>query len=335
MTTVTPSYSKYKISRRGRKLQVSDDARTLVALPKDIPERTWAEILQKEENDLIIFDIREEILDTALKIGYENYMEKQTAIFTVHCATEAWLKLIDWHFYRHDPGEDSSAYPPCYIPHREDSWIPDKLPDPSPKDTWGRQELNIIEDTPDAPLRKWPSSSSLDLPVIEEIPEQYWFPGKVQVSDSVRGIKPDGKRERRSRGDSYVSSSDTQATSEEYLNTESEVLQKVTDYSTEGISEKDSSYGELKTTTPVDGSLHGAGDSTVERPKRRLTEKSKSFMKPGSRSKATLPPLEIGDSRSRISIISDCRLRNLRLETQFEVTSEKVDTPPGEVVRKK
>ncbi|CAH1638945.1 unnamed protein product [Spodoptera littoralis] len=312
MTTVTPSFSKYKISRRGRKLQVSDDARTLVALPKDIPERTWAEILQKEENDLIIFDIREEILETALSIGYESYMEKQTAIFTVHCATEAWLKLIDWHFYRHDPGEEPSAYPPCYIPHREDSWIPDQLPDPSPKDTWGRQELTIIEDTPDSPLRKWPSSSSLDLPVIEEIPAQYWFPGKVHVADSLEGTRPVGKKGRRSRTESYVSTTDTQATSEEYLNTESEVLQKVTDYSTEEISEKESSYGELKTTTPVDGSLHGAGDSTVERPKRRLTEKSKSFMKPGSRSKATLPPLDIGDSLSRISIISDCRLRNLR-----------------------
>lgn len=336
MTNVTPSsYSKYKISRRGRKLQVSDDTRTLVALPKDVPERIWAEILQKEENDLIIFDIREEILETALKIGYQRYMEKQTAIFTVHCATEAWLKLIDWHFFRHDPGEDPSAYPPCYIPHREESWIPDQPPDPSPKDTWGRQELNVIEDTPDAPVRKWSSSSSLDVPVIEEIPPEYWFPGKVHVAESTKGTKVDVKKERRSRAESYVSTSDSQPSSEEYLNTESEVLQKVTDYSTEGVSEKESSPGELKTTTPVDGSLHGAGDSTVVRPRRRLTEKSKSFMKPGSRSKATLPPLDISDSRSRISIISDCRLRNLRLDTQFEITSEKVDTPPGEVVRRK
>lgn len=55
-----------------------------------------AEILQKEENDLVVFDIREEILEDALRIGYERYMERQNALFTAHCAAQAWLKLIDW-----------------------------------------------------------------------------------------------------------------------------------------------------------------------------------------------------------------------------------------------
>lgn len=35
------SLAKYKLSRRGKKLQFSDDQRTLLALPKDVPERTW------------------------------------------------------------------------------------------------------------------------------------------------------------------------------------------------------------------------------------------------------------------------------------------------------
>lgn len=55
-----------------------------------------AEILQKEENDLIVFDIREEILEEAMRIGYEHYMERQTSLFTAHIAAQAWLKLIDW-----------------------------------------------------------------------------------------------------------------------------------------------------------------------------------------------------------------------------------------------
>ncbi|KAJ8714803.1 hypothetical protein PYW08_004784 [Mythimna loreyi] len=334
MANLTQSISKFKISRRGRKLQLADDQRTLVALPRDVPERTWAEILQKEENELLVFDIREELVEAVLNIGYVGYMEKQTAVFTVYCATEAWLKLINWHFYRHDPGEETSAYPPCYIPKREESWIPDERPDPSPKDTWGKQRLNVVEDTPDPVLQKWPSSSSLDLPVIEEIPSEYWFPGKINVPSYMQREKP-------RYDDSY---SGSRATSEE-LNTESEVLQKVTDYSTEGLSEKEStsSFGDLKTTTPVheeesvQGPLHGAGDSTVTvRPKRRFTDKSKSgIIRPGGKSKGTLPPLDLGDSRSRISIISDCRLRNLRLETQYEITSEKVDTPPGEIIKRK
>ncbi|XP_028178527.1 uncharacterized protein LOC135078411 isoform X2 [Ostrinia nubilalis] len=327
------SISKYKISRRGRKLQATDDQRTLVALPKDVPERTWAEVLQKEENDLFIFEIREDIVEEALRVGYERYMDRQNALFTAHCAAQAWLKLIDWHFYRHDPGEDPSAHPACFIPKRLESWIPDELPDPSPKDTWCKQELNVVEDTPEEGLQKWPSTNSLDVPVVEEIPSEYWFPGKVNVPDDMRR-----KREREESLGGDDDASDTTSPSED-LATESEVLQKITDYSTEELSQKDSTYSALKTTTPVDGSLHGAGDSVVDRlrTKRRHSEKSKVFSKASmiGRSRATLPPLDIGDSRSRISIISDCRLRNLRLDTQYEISSEKVDTPPGETVKRK
>jgi hypothetical protein len=55
-----------------------------------------AEVLQKEDSDLFIFEIREDIVEEAIKIGYEHYMERQNAFFTVHCAAQAWLKLIDW-----------------------------------------------------------------------------------------------------------------------------------------------------------------------------------------------------------------------------------------------
>ncbi|KAJ0174888.1 hypothetical protein K1T71_009996 [Dendrolimus kikuchii] len=317
---IDPSLSKYRISRRGRKLQVSDDQRTLLALPKDVPERTWAEILQKEENDLIVLDIREEIVDLALTICYERYMEKQNALFTAHCAAEAWLKLINWHFYRHDPGEEPSAYPPCYIPNRAESWIPDELPDPSPKDTWGRQELNVVEEEPEEALEKWPSDASLEWPVVEEIPSEYWFPGKINWPEELTSTDENIEKT------SYTTSDSGQQTSEEPLGAESEVLQKVTDYSTEVLSAKSSLYSALKTTTPVEGSLQGAGDSTVARPKRRLTEKSKLFSKASvtGRSRGSLPPLDIADSRSRVSIISDCRLRNLRSsDKQYKVKSNK------------
>lgn len=79
------------------------------------------------------------------------------------------------HFYRHDPGEEASAAPACFIPKRAESWQADVLPEPSPKDTWGRHELQVLEDTPEEGLVKWPSNSSIDMPVVEEIPEEYWF----------------------------------------------------------------------------------------------------------------------------------------------------------------
>ncbi|XP_060804702.1 uncharacterized protein LOC106137186 isoform X2 [Amyelois transitella] len=325
--------NKYKLSRRGRKLQSSDDQRILVALPKEVPERTWAEILQKEENDLMIFEIREDIIEEAMNICYSKYMERQTAEFTVHCAAAAWLKLINWEFYRHDPGEDPSAYPPCYIPKRLESWIPDDLPEPSPKDSWCKQDLIVVEESIDEPPQKATSSESLEMPKIEPIPSEYWFPGKINVPEEMRW-----------RRDKPVSASDIitstpSISTDEMVGAESEILQRVTDYSSEDISPTDSQFSALKTTTPVEASLRGAGDSVVDkiRPKRHHSEKSRMFSKGvmSGRSKNFLAPLDLGDSRSRISIISDCRLRNLRLDTQFEVTSEKMDTPPGENVKRK
>ncbi|CAB3230263.1 unnamed protein product [Arctia plantaginis] len=336
------STSKYKLSRRGRKLQISDDQRTIIALPKDIPERTWMEIFQKEETDLMIFDVREEIVEAAIQFCYEKYMEKQNAIFTAHCAGQAWLKLINWYFYRHDPGEDPSAYPPCFIPNREESWIPDEMPDPSPKDTWSQQNLAVAEETQDEALQKWISSSSLDYPIEEEIPREYWFPGKVQLSSEIR-LRLDIDREI-SYGYVQESSGTVATQSEEKIGTESEVLQKVTDYSAEELS-KVSTMSVLRNTTPVDGSLHGAGDSTMVRVKgRKLADRkdknmSRSFhannMRASSRGSKMLPPLDHTDSRSRISIISDCRLRNLRLDTHFEISSEIMDSPYGEVTKRK
>ncbi|XP_053610734.1 uncharacterized protein LOC128675377 isoform X2 [Plodia interpunctella] len=324
--------NKFKLSRRGRKLQSSDDQRILVALPKEVPERTWAEILQKEENDLFIYELREDIIEAAMNICYDKYMEQQTAVFTVHCAATAWLKLINWEFYRHDPGEEPSSYPPCFIPRRVESWIPDDLPEPSPKDSWCKQDLPVVEETTDEVLQQTTSSDSLELVKVEPIPSEYWFPGKVNVPEEMKW------RRDKPASVSEIISSSVSISTDEMMGAESEVLQRVTDYSSEELSPTDSQFSALKTTTPVEASLRGAGDSVVDklRPKRR-TDKSRMFSKSNmsGRSKNFLAPIELGDSRSRISVISDCRLRNLRLDTQYEIASEKIDSPPGEVVKRK
>lgn len=78
------------------------------------------------------------------------------------------------HFYRHDPGEESSAHPPCYIPKRVESWIPDEIPEPSPKDSWCKNELDVVENTTEEGLKHYPSTSSLDFPITEKIPQEYW-----------------------------------------------------------------------------------------------------------------------------------------------------------------
>ncbi|VVC95868.1 unnamed protein product [Leptidea sinapis] len=184
------------------------------------------------------------------------------------------------YFYRHDPGEEPSAHPQCFIPKRTESWIPDEIPDPSPKDTWCKHELTVLEDPQDEIAKKSDSSHSLDMPIIEDIPSEFWFPGKVNLP---------------------------------YENESKTFTDKVTDYSSsEKLLAKESSLTAQQLSSPLDGSVQSAaGDSAMDRnkPKRRLYEKNKSVSK--ARSRGYLPPLA-GESRSLVSIISDCRLRNLR-----------------------
>ncbi|KAL4714274.1 hypothetical protein ACJJTC_009626 [Scirpophaga incertulas] len=326
----TVSLSKYRITRRGKTLFGNDEQKLLAALPKDVQERTWSEVLQKEDNDLFILNIREDILDKTMDIIYERYMETQTVSFTVHCAAQAWLKLIDWEFYRHDPGEDPTAYPPCYIPHREQSWMPDDPPDPSPKDSWCKHDMPVMESFSEEVPQKSGSASSLELPVVEEIPSEYWFPGKVNVPEELRRKKYDVDLL-----SSIISTSFS--TSEEFA-AESEVLQKVTDYSNEEATMKMSSSSTAKTTPPVIESKLGAGDSTAvghigsrtsgEKIKpRRHSIKSKLLNKSSmlDQSGSSLSPLD--EPRSRASVVRDFRLRSLRLDTQYEISSEKTEPP--------
>ncbi|CAH2269077.1 jg27025 [Pararge aegeria aegeria] len=262
----SPIIAKYKLSRRGKKLQISDDQRTLIALPRDVPERTWAEILHKEEIDLMIFDVREEILEDTFNICYQKYMARQNSLFTVHCAAEAWLKLLNWYIILPSScTEESLSSNVC-------------------------AESEVLQNVTD-------------------------YNTSEAISAKVTFVFYVVKAERISRAF--------------YFKTPS--VQVLYAYIQE------STCSELKHTTPVHGPLRGAGDSAGERAKtKRRTEKSKVFSKSNmiGRSKGLLPPLA-GDSRSKMSIISDCRLRNLRLDTQYEITSEKINTPPGEPVKRK
>ncbi|XP_013178330.1 PREDICTED: uncharacterized protein LOC106125605 isoform X1 [Papilio xuthus] len=348
MSTISRTFinkSKYNITRRGKKLSLFEDSKIITALPKDIPERTWVEIFQKEENDLMIYDIREEIFETALNICYLNYMKKQNVAFTVHCAVKAWLKIIDWYFYRHDPGEEVSASPACFIPKREASWQPDEPPEPSPRDPFCRQKLVVLEDeTKDIPKEGF-SITSLDYPVIEEIPEECWFPGRVNIELEEEDISSEagGSQDYEVSIQSYptlynysVASSTTSVfTSEDNLVAESEVLQKVTDYSSDKALKADSPKKKLSRvaqSTVTMGSAEASVKSSHSRRQPYIQPLAPSSQ--STRSRATLPPLSTS-SQSRLSIISDCRLRNLRLDTQFEVGSEKVDLSSVENVKRK
>lgn len=52
------------------------------------------DIWEKEETDLFILSLREEIVQKCLNTIYENYLNRQVVTFTVHCAYLAWVKAI-------------------------------------------------------------------------------------------------------------------------------------------------------------------------------------------------------------------------------------------------
>lgn len=83
---------------------------------------------EEEERDLIIYSIRNEIIDIALQKCYENYLQNQSIKFVAHCAHKALVKLLELEFYYHDQGR------PYYFGHPD--WMPDLPLEPSPSDSY-------------------------------------------------------------------------------------------------------------------------------------------------------------------------------------------------------
>lgn len=51
-------------------------------------------MLEKDEGDDFIFDIVEEICDNAMKVIYDNYIQRQLLPFTISQARDAILQII-------------------------------------------------------------------------------------------------------------------------------------------------------------------------------------------------------------------------------------------------
>lgn len=85
---------------------------------------------------MIIYSVREEIIERALDTCYEKYIEKQRIKFVVYCAHMALQRIINLNFFMHDPGK------PYYVGHPD--WEPDPTPVPSAPDTWASAPVRII-----------------------------------------------------------------------------------------------------------------------------------------------------------------------------------------------
>lgn len=93
-------------------------------------------IFEQEQTDLIIYSIREELLDRVMDEVYAKYMQKQSIKYTVHCAYHSLLQILSTEFFVHDKGH------PFYTGHP--FWAPDREPKPSPPDTWAGYNVPIL-----------------------------------------------------------------------------------------------------------------------------------------------------------------------------------------------
>ncbi|KAK6629765.1 hypothetical protein RUM43_003583 [Polyplax serrata] len=107
----------------------------------EVEHQKWIDIWEKEETDLFILSLREEIVQKCLNTIYENYLNRQVVTFTVHCAYLAWVKAIGIYYMFKDPGDS-------YNPEVRGSWEPDEEPEPSVIDSWGSQCIKAFKPQP-------------------------------------------------------------------------------------------------------------------------------------------------------------------------------------------
>ncbi|XP_041981870.1 uncharacterized protein LOC121735205 isoform X2 [Aricia agestis] len=216
----------------------------------------------------MMLGIREDIIDQAMDVCYERYMEQQKFAFTAHCAAEAWLQIIDWYYFRHDPGEESSAYPPADIPNRELSWIPDDIPEPSPKDTWCRHDLEVGEAQEEA---CYCSCSSSDMVV------------GIQKDEEGRIGETKEDEESCACDSNIAESSPCECSLEKSKDGEAEASSSNSNYPNTSVRKMDSSpHG------PVSSECGGGDSSSGTKPTRTKNIFSRSTL---GRSKQTLPPI--------------------------------------------
>lgn len=100
-----------------------------------INDEKWLEIIQKQERNLIVLEIREEILVETFQKCNEIHTQKQCAEFVVSCAHEAWKKIIYINFFYQDSFALNSK--------RDSNWCADREPSICKQDTWAANKIPI------------------------------------------------------------------------------------------------------------------------------------------------------------------------------------------------
>lgn len=93
-------------------------------------------IVEQEDEELVVFSIREELMQNVMDEIRAREIEKESIKYTVNCAHKALLQLLSIEFYVHDKGQ------PFYSGHP--AWVADEEPTASPADSWAAANVPIL-----------------------------------------------------------------------------------------------------------------------------------------------------------------------------------------------
>ncbi|XP_030835020.1 uncharacterized protein C2orf81 homolog [Strongylocentrotus purpuratus] len=99
-------------------------------IPGRFTETDWNSMLDKEDGEDFVIDIVSNIVDSALTVIYDNYIQKQLHPYVVTQARDAILQIIEWQFLARDEGETQ--------PENDATWLEEDEPMPCVPDAWAQ-----------------------------------------------------------------------------------------------------------------------------------------------------------------------------------------------------
>ncbi|XP_072038918.1 uncharacterized protein [Amphiura filiformis] len=122
--------TKEKDKDRGGSTSVPVPPVNTDVVPGRFTESDWNVLLDKEDGEEYVIDVVGDIIDSAINVIYDNYIQKQLYPYTVMQARDAILQIIEWQFLARDEGEDR--------PQDDVTWQEEEEPMPCLPDAWAQ-----------------------------------------------------------------------------------------------------------------------------------------------------------------------------------------------------
>ena len=145
-------------------------------------ENEWNLLLQDEEHESFCAGVLEELLQKTMDQCHQKYIERQLRPFTVECAKQALLEIVELRFLEKDFGEAETSFDSC--------WVEDEEPDFVLLDSWaaGAVPCSVVaSEVPETATQSERSVKGLEVP--EPIEEQVEIAENEQIDEEIVDIE--------------------------------------------------------------------------------------------------------------------------------------------------